>query len=196
MPTTRKNKTTPTPIKVGPNEAGKLPPQAVELEDSVLGGIMIEKNAYAMAADLLRPESFYKDQNRYIYEAMRSLAAKDEPIDALTVGEKLKAQGTLEQVGGVPYLFELTKKVGSTAHLLYHAKIVAQKATARDLIAMAARTEEAAFDETQDVDDLLQKAEADIFEISQRTQKRDVTQIDPVIGEAFERMRKASKKRE
>ena len=194
MPTTRKNKTTPTTvIKVGANEAGKLPPQAIELEDSVLGALMIEKNAYAMVADLLRPESFYKDQNRYIYEAMRSLAAKDEPIDALTVAERLKAQGTLEQVGGTMYLFELTKKVASTAHLQYHAKIVAQKATARDLIAMASRTEEAAYDETQDVDELLQKAEGDIFEISQRTQKRDVTQIDPIIDEAFERMRKASK---
>ncbi|MBQ9522623.1 MAG: replicative DNA helicase [Paludibacteraceae bacterium] len=194
MPTTRKNKTAPTTvIKVGANEAGKLPPQAIELEDSVLGAIMIEKNAYAMVADLLRPESFYKDQNRYIYEAMRSLAAKDEPIDALTVTERLKAQGTLEQVGGTMYLFELTKKVASTAHLQYHAKIVAQKATARDLIAMASRTEEAAYDETQDVDELLTKAEGDIFEISQRTQKRDVTQIDPIIDEAFERMRKASK---
>lgn len=179
--------------QVGANDLGKLPPQAPELEDSVLGALMIEKEAYAMVADLLRPESFYKDQNRLIFEAIRALAAKDQPIDVLSVAEKLKSQGTLVEAGGPLYLSELTRKVASTAHLHYHAQIVAQKATARELIAMAARIEESAYDETQDVDELMQEAEAGVFEISQRSQKRDVTQIDPVIGEAFERMRKASK---
>lgn len=188
---TNRRKTTSVPV-VGPNELGKLPPQAVELEDSVLGAIMIEKEAYSLVADLLRPESFYKDQNRIIYEAIRTLASKDQPIDILSVADKLKGLGTLEQAGGVTYLNELTRRVASTAHLHYHAQIVAQKATARDLIAMAARIEEQAYDETQDIDDLLQRAEAGVFEISQRSQKRDVTQIDPVIAEAFARMSKAS----
>ena len=179
--------------KVGPSEAGKLPPQALELEDAVLAALMLEKEAYATVADLLRPETFYRDQNRVIFEAIRALAAKDEPIDILTVAEKLKSQGTLEQAGGALRLAELTRSVSSAAHLYTHAQIIEQKATARDLISMASRIEEAAYDETQDVEELMQKAEADIFEISQRTQKRDVTQIDPVIGEAFQRMEKASK---
>lgn len=179
--------------QVGPNDLGKLPPQAIELEDSVLGAIMIEKDAYATVADLLRPESFYKDQNRLVFEAIRALAAKDQPIDVLSVAEKLKSQGTLNEAGGPIYLSELTRKVASTAHLHYHAQIVAQKATARELIQMASRVEESAYDETQDVEELMQAAESDIFEISQRAQKRDVTQIDPVIAEAFDRMRKASK---
>ena len=193
--TSRNNKRTPqtTIIKVGANEAGKLPPQALELEDSVLGALMIEKDAYGSVADLLRPEVFYKDQNRLVFEAIRALAAKDEPIDILSVGEKLKNQGTLEKAGGVVYLAELTRRIASTAHLRYHAQIIAQKATARDLIAMAAQIEEKAFDETQDIDDLMQEAEAGIFEITQRSQKRDVTQIDPVIEEAFKRMEKAAK---
>ena len=193
--TSRNNKRTPqtTIIKVGANEAGKLPPQALELEDSVLGALMIEKDAYGSVADLLRPEVFYKDQNRLVFEAIRALAAKDEPIDILSVGEKLKSQGTLEKAGGVVYLAELTRRIASTAHLRYHAQIIAQKATARDLIAMAAQIEEKAFDETQDIDDLMQEAEAGIFEITQRSQKRDVTQIDPVIEEAFKRMEKAAK---
>ena len=191
MPTPRKN-SNKTP-KVGPNDFGKLPPQAPELESSVLGALMIEKDAYATVADLLRPESFYKDQNRLVFEAIRALAAKDEPIDVLSVAEKMKSQGTLTEAGGVLYLNELSRMVASTAHLRYHAQIVAQKATARDLISMAARVEEQAYDETQDVDELMQQAEADIFEISQRAQKRDVTQIDPVIEEAFARIRKASK---
>ena len=172
---------------------GKLPPQAQELEDSVLGAIMIEKDAYGSVADLLRPEVFYKDQNRLVYEAIRALASKDLPIDILSVAEKLKNQGTLDQAGGAVYLADLTRRVASTAHLRYHAQIVAQKATARDLIAMAAQIEEKGFDETQDIEELMQEAEAGIFEISQRSQKRDVTQIDPVIEEAFKRMEKASK---
>lgn len=187
---TYKKETTP---KLGPNDMGKLPPQAVELEDSVLGALMIEKDAYATVAELLRPESFYKDQNRMVYEAIRALAAKDQPIDMLSVAEKLKSLGNLDKAGGAVYLSELTRKVASTAHLTYHAQVVAQKATARELIQMAARIEETAYDETQDVEDLMQVAESDIFEISQRAQKRDVTQIDPVIAEAFERMKKASK---
>ena len=193
--TTKNNKRTPatTIIKVGANDMGKLPPQAQELEDSVLGALMIEKEAYGMVADLLRPEVFYKDQNRVIYEAIRELASKDQPIDVMTVGEKLRSLGTLEKAGGAVYLAELSRRVASAAHLRYHAEIISKKATARDLIAMAAQIEEKGFDETQDIDELMQEAEAGIFEISQRSQKRDVTQIDPVIEEAFARMEKASK---
>ena len=193
MPTNTKRPSTPTPRKVGPNDMGKLPPQAPELEESILGALMIEKEAFAGVADLLRPECFYKDQNRLVYEGIAALASKEQPIDILSVAEKLKSLGTLEQAGGVMYLSELTRRVASAAHLRYHAQIVAQKATARELIRMATEIEELSYDETQDVDDLMQKAEADIFEISQRNQKRDVTQIDPVIAEAFERMRKAAK---
>jgi len=181
-----------TIIKVGANEAGKLPPQAQELEDSVIGALMIEKEAYGTVADLLRPEVFYKDQNRMVFEAIRELASKDQPIDVMTVGEKMKTQGTLEKAGGLVYLADLSRRVASAAHLRYHAQIIAQKATARDLIAMAAQIEEKAYDETQDIDDLMQEAEAGIFEITQRSQKRDVTQIDPVIEEAFKRMEKAA----
>lgn len=193
--TSRNSKRPPqtTIIKVGANDMGKLPPQAPELEDSVLGALMLEKEAYGSVADLLRPEVFYKDQNRLVYEAIRALAAKDEPIDVLSVGEKLRQQGTLEKAGGAVYLAELTRRVASTAHLRYHAQIIAQKATARDLIAMAAQIEEKAFDETQDIEELMSDAEAGIFEITQRSQKRDVMQIDPVIEEAFRRMEKAAK---
>ena len=189
----RKRTQTPTIIKVGANEMGKLPPQAQELEDSVLGALMIEKDAYGTVADLLRPEVFYKDQNRMVYEAIRELASKDQPIDIMTVGEKMRSQGTLDKAGGAVYLADLTRRIASTAHLRYHAEIISKKATARDLIAMAAKIEEKGFDETQDVDELMQEAEAGIFEISQRSQKRDVTQIDPVIEEAFKRMEKAAK---
>ena len=196
MPSTnansRKRRTEPTVIKVGANELGKLPPQAPELEESVLGALMIEKDAFGTVADLLRPESFYSDRNRHIFEAIRTLSSKEAPVDVLSVAEQLRTMGTLEQAGGVVYLSDLTRRVASAAHLRYHAQIVAQKATARDLITMACQIEEKGYDETQDVHDLMQFAESGIFEISQRTQARDVTQIDPVITEAFDRMRKAS----
>ena len=193
--TSKNNKRTQqtTIIKVGANEMGKLPPQAQELEDSVLGAIMIEKDAYGTVADLLRPEVFYKDQNRLVFEAIRELAAKDLPIDLLSVAEKMKSQGTLEIAGGAVYLADLTRRIASTAHLRYHAEIISKKATARDIIALEAQIEDKGFDETQDIDELMQEAESGIFEISQRAQKRDVTQIDPVIEEAFARMEKAAK---
>ena len=118
----------------------------------------------------------YKDQNRMVYEAIRELAGKDQPIDVMTVGEKLRSLGTLEKAGGVVYLAELTRRVASTAHLRYHAQVVAQKATARDLIAMAAQIEEKGFDETQDVEELMQEAEAGIFE-TKISRKLNVLQL-------------------
>ncbi len=193
MPTNKRKSSQPTIIKVGANEIGKLPPQALELEESVIAAMMIEKDAFNSVADLLHPESFYADKHRYIFEAIRSLSAKDAPIDVLSVAEELKLMGKLEQAGGIIYLSDLTRRVASAAHLQYHAKIVAQKATARDLITMACQIEEKGYDETQDVNDLVEEATAKIFEISQRSQKRDVTHIYPVITEAFERMHKAAK---
>ena len=156
------------------SEFGKLPPQALDMERSVLGGLMIEKNAYALVADLLRPASFYDEKHRYIYEAITALAMNDEPVDILMVTEKLKQQGTLEKAGNVDYLIELTHDVASTAHLRSHAQVVVQKATARELISMASEIERNAYDESQDVEFLMQSAEAAIFEISQRNQRREV----------------------
>ena len=189
---TKRKTTQPTIIKVGANELGKLPPQALELEASVIGALMIEKEAFSSVTDLLRPESFYSDQHRHIFEAVQALSAKDAPIDVLSVAEQLKQSGKLEQAGGVIYLSDLTRRVASAAHIRYHAQIIAQKATARDLITAACQIEEKGYDETQDVDELVEEATAKIFEISQRAQKRDVTHIYPVITEAFDRMHKAS----
>lgn len=182
------------PVVIAPNDMGKLPPQSLELEEAVLGAIMIQKDAFGTVSDLLRPESFNDARHNTIYQAIQSLAAVDHPIDALTVVEQLKTMAALEQAGGQAYVAQLTRKVASTAHLYRHAQILAQKATARDLISFAADIEERAYDDTQDVDELLQRAEAGVFEISQRQQKKDVTQIDPVISDAIRVMREASKK--
>lgn len=189
----RKNEPT-TPVVIAPNDQGKLPPQSIELEEAVLGAVMIQTDAFGMVSELLRPESFNTTRHNLIWQAIQSLAAADQPIDALTVVEQLKRMNSLEEVGGQIYIAGLTRKVASTAHLYRHAQILAQKATARDLIAFAAKIEEKAYDETQDVDELVQQAEAAVFEISERQQKKEVTQIDPVIHEAVNIIREAANK--
>ena len=191
-PRSRKKSETAAPVVIAPNDVGKLPPQSIELEEAVIGAVMIQKDAFGTVSDLLRPESFNTTKHNLIWQAIQSLAAADQPIDALTVVEQLKKMGALEDAGGQIYIANLTRKVASTAHLYRHAQILAQKATARDLIAFAADIEERAYDDTQDVDELLQLAEAGVFEISQRQQKKDVTQIDPVIIDAINVMREAS----
>ncbi len=186
---TRKSKDTYVPIQ--PNETGKLPPQAIELEESVLGAIMIEKDAYLVVAEILRPESFYKDAHQKIYTAIVSLAVRQDPIDMHTVTEQLRKSGTIDEIGGPYYIALLTAKVTSSAHLEYHARIVAQKYLARELIRISSDIQGRAFDDRTDVADLMQDAEGMLFEVSQRNLKRDVTQIDPIIEEAIKRIQDA-----
>ncbi|MDE6177425.1 MAG: replicative DNA helicase, partial [Paramuribaculum sp.] len=171
---------------------GKVQPQDRELEEAVLGALMLEKDAYTNVCDILKPESFYSPANRKIYEAIQSLGASQQPIDMLTVTDRLRHEGTLEEVGGPVFISELTARIASGANVETHARIVAQKYLARELISFATEIERKAFDESNDVDDLLQEAEGRLFEISQRNVKKDVTQIDPVIGQAIEQIQAAA----
>lgn len=171
---------------------GRQQPADTELEQAVLGALMLEKDAYTTVCDLLKPECFYEPVDRKIYEAIQHLGASQRPIDMLTVTEQLRADGTLEEVGGPAFVSSLTMRVASAANVEYHARIVAQKYLARELITFAAEIEKKAFDESNDVDDLLQEAEGRLFEISQRNVKKDVTQIDPVIGQAINQIQAAA----
>ena len=175
-------------------DVGKRPPQASELEEAVLGALMLEKDAYSIVSDILKPQSFYEHSHELIFTAIQNLALLQRPVDMLTVQEQLKKEGNLEEVGGVYYLAQLTGKVVSTAHLEYHARIVAQKFLARELIRFTSEIAGSAFDETIDVDDLMQEAEASLFEISQRNMKKDVMQINPIIHEAIELLNQAAKR--
>ena len=179
-----------TPVITDPS--GKLQPQAVELEEAVLGALMLEKDAYTIVSDLLTPESFYEPRYQKIYEAINQLGFNQRPIDMLTVTEQLRQNGTLEEVGGAVFITELTARVQSAAHIEYHARIIAQKSLARRLITFTSHVQTKAFDEANDIDDLLQEAEGALFEISQTQLKRDVTQIDPVIGEAISQIQLAA----
>lgn len=177
-------------------DIGKLQPQAKEFEEAVLGALMLEKDAYSVVSDILKAESFYETTHQLIYSAIVNLAGKQQPIDMLTVTEELRRAGELEQVGGPMYIAQLTEKVGSSAHIEFHARIIAQKYLARELISFSATVTNKAFDETSDVDDLMQEAESKLFEISQRNVKKDVTQINPVIKEAMDLLQIAANRPE
>lgn len=171
---------------------GRLLPQDKDIEEAVLGALMLEKDAYTMVCDILKPESFYEPSNQIIYEAIQALGAAQQPIDMLTVVEKLRQMDMLDKVGGPIFISELTSRIASGAHIDYHARIIAQKYLARELISFCANIESKAFDESNDVDDLMQEAEGKLFEISQRNVKKDVVQIDPVIEQAFNQIQAAS----
>ena len=174
------------------SEYGRLQPQATELEEAVLGALMIESDAYSLVSDILKPESFYEHRHQLLYKAITTLALQQKPVDILTVTEQLRSTGDLEEVGGPFYITQLSGKVASSAHIEYHARIIAQKHLARELITYTSNIQGKAFDETQDVDDLMQEAEGKLFEISQQNMKKDYTQIDPVIEDAYELLRKAA----
>ena len=147
---------------------GHVQPQALEFEEAVLGALMIEQDAYSQVSEILRPESFYDHRHQLIYEAIRTLNLQQKPVDILTVTEHLNTMGNLEEVGGPFYITQLSGKVASSAHIEYHARIIAQKFLARELITFTSLVQTKAFDTTVDVDDLMQEAEGKLFEISQQ----------------------------
>ena len=174
------------------NEFGKLQPQDLQVEEAVLGALMLERDAYSTVSDLLKPECFYDTANQAIYAAIVALATKQRPIDMLTVTEQLRNDGNLDTAGGPLRISELTGRVASAANVEYHARIVAQKYLARQLISFSSHIQSMAFDETIDVYDLMQEAEGRLFEISKHTLKRDVMQIDPIINQALAKMQEAA----
>ena len=151
-------------------------------QTKVLGALLLEKDAYSIVSDILKPECFYERAHELIFTAVRDLYMRQEPVDMITVTEQLKRMGALDEVGGAPYISELTSKVASTAHLEFHARIIAQKYLARELIRFTATIQDKAFDETVDVDDLMQEAEGSLFEISQTFTIRRFTNCTLLIS--------------
>lgn len=177
-----------------PEIAGRLVPRATDMEAAVLGALMLEKDAFSQVCDLLSPDSFYEPRHVAVYQAIQNLGLAQEPIDMVTVINELRKEDTLDKVGGPAFITGLTANVASAAHIEFHARIVAQKYLARQLISFATSVENEAFDESNDVDDLLQEAEANLFEISQRNLKGEAIQINPLLGKAVEQMQTASKR--
>ncbi|GAB4417118.1 MAG: replicative DNA helicase [Bacteroidia bacterium] len=168
--------------------AGKLPPQALDMEEAVLGALLLEKDALHRILDILKPDMFYKDANRYIYEAVLSLFQNSEPVDILTVKNTLRQQGTLDRSGGAFYLTELTARVASAANIEYHARVVAEKYILRQLIKISDAVVQEAYDETTDVFDLLDKAEQSLFEVSETNLRRNYMGMSELVIKTLERL--------
>jgi len=173
---------------------GKVPPQANDMEEAVLGAVMLEKEAVITILDILKPESFYKDSHQKIFKAISDLSSREFPVDLYTVTEELRAHNELDSVGGPVYLTQLTAKVVSAANVDYHARIVAQKYIQRELIRVSTEIQTRSFDDTYDVTELLDYSENALFQIAEGNIKREVAPINVVIKEAIREIEEAGKR--
>ena len=167
---------------------GKVPPQAKELEEAILGAIMLEKSAFDTVIEILKPECFYVDAHQKIFKAMQGLAIKSLPIDMLTVVEELKLREELEIVGGPYYVTKLTNSVVSSANIDAHSRIVLQKFIQRELIRISGEIIGDAYEDSTDVFDLLDNAEGKLFEITNNHLRKNFDDIDSVLVKTFNRI--------
>lgn len=170
--------------EVSPMAYGKIQPQALELEEAVLGAMMLDKDAIAIVLDILKPDSFYLEKHKVIYRSMLKLFEKSIPVDLLTVNEELRKSEELDVAGGTSYLVTLTNKIGSSANLEYHAKIIAQKHIQRELIRVSTSTISNAFEDTMDVFDMLDEAERGLFEITEQNLNRGFESVGALATKA------------
>ena len=175
------------------DSVGTVPPQAVELEEAVLGALMLEKDSIIAVQEYLTADAFYTEEHRIIYKAIEELSIAMKPIDFYTVTEQLKSQGQLRKVGGATYLAQLTQKVGSAANVEFHAKIIAQKFVQRELIRSATEIQKRSYDESTDVTELIGYAESEIFKVSEGHIKRAVQGAKDILRRALDQIEEASK---
>ncbi len=175
---------------------GKVQPQALPLEEAVLGAIMLDKDALSIVLDILRAESFYSDAHQAIFKSMLKLFEKTQPVDLLTVTEELKKAGDLEMIGGPYYLVELTNRVASAANIEYHARIIAQKHIQRELIRVSTGIIRDAYEDTTDVFQLLDDAEQGLFSITQQNLSRGYESMGALASRALKMLEELSQKEE
>ncbi|MDT7831715.1 replicative DNA helicase [Flavobacteriaceae bacterium S356] len=173
-------------------EKGKIPPQAVDLEEAVLGAMMIDKKGIDDVIDILHPDAFYEVKHQEVYRVIFELFQESKPIDLLTVSNQLKKNGKLDIVGGDFYLIRLTQKVASSAHIEFHARIILQKYIQRKLISISSDIIENAYDETSDVFDLLDNAEAKLFEVTQGNLKKSSEGAGDLVKQALKKIQDIS----
>ncbi|MCX6743392.1 MAG: replicative DNA helicase [Candidatus Parcubacteria bacterium] len=166
----------------------KLPPQNIEAEQSLLGSLLIDKDAIIRIADIVGPEDFYHDKHKIIFEAILDLFRKREPIDLLTLSNRLIDKDQLETIGGRTYLASLSNAVPTSSHVVNYAEIVQKKATLRNLISAASEITKIGYDQEEEVVDLLDRAEQRLFSVSQGHQKQMFVPINSILNETFERI--------
>lgn len=166
-----------------------IPPQNIEAEQSVLGSLLIDKDALVKIADILEPKDFYKEKHGMIFKSMLDLYEKKEPIDLLSLGNRLEEKKQLEKIGGKSYLIKLARLTPTSAHIVIYAKIVQKKATLRKLINAATEITELGYqEEVEDLSQLLDRAESLLFAVSQKYLKQNFVSIQNVLTEAFDRI--------
>jgi replicative DNA helicase len=179
------SKGTPT---AGKNQFGKIPPQARDLEEAILGALMLEKDALSAVIDILKPEIFYSEANQLIFKSIQKLFEISEPVDILTVTQQLRKMGSLEKVGGAMYISELTNRVGSAANIEYHARIIQQKYIMREMIRIAGEVERDAYEETTDVFDLLDTTEKQLFSVAEGNIRRSYDDMATIIAKSIKQI--------
>jgi len=177
-----------SPLDISTMMFGKVPPQARELEEAVLGAIMLEKTAFDTVVEILKPECFYVESHQRIYLAMQSLAQKSQPIDMLTVVEELRFREELEMTGGPYYVTRLTNAVVSAANIEAHARIILQKFIQRELIRISGEIITDSYEDSTDVFDLLDDAESKLFEITNNHLRKNFDTIDQVLVKTIQRI--------
>ncbi|WP_422105047.1 replicative DNA helicase [Winogradskyella sp.] len=175
-------------------EKGKIPPQAIDLEEVVLGAMMIDKKGVDEVIDILSPDAFYLEKHKHIFEAIFKLFENSEPVDLLTVSSQLKKDEKLDVIGGDFYLISLTQRVSSSAHIEFHARIILQKYIQRSLIKISNEIIEEAYDETKDVFDLLDNAEAKLYEVTQGNVKKSTETAQSLVIQAKKKIEEISNK--
>ncbi|HEU5147498.1 MAG TPA: replicative DNA helicase, partial [Chryseosolibacter sp.] len=181
----KSNKLVPRDIS---ESLGKLPPQARDLEEAVLGALMLEKNALNAVVEFLKPEHFYVDAHREIYQAIIDLFKASEPVDMRTVVNQLRKNGKLELAGGAYIIAELTAKVSSAANIEYHARVIIEMAIKRDLIQIASQIQHDAYEDTTDVFELLDRTEQSVFEISDSNLKKNYDNMRNLMARAIQEL--------
>jgi replicative DNA helicase len=166
----------------------KMPPQNSEAEESVLGSIIIDNNALVKVADIISPDDFYLPKHRYIYEAIFDLYIKNAPIDILSLSNRLEEKKLLDEISGVSFLTSLVNKTPTSAHIIHYANIIHQKKILRDLIAASYKISELGWNESEDINDVVDKAEQVIFAISQKSVSQDFVALKNELTKAFERI--------
>ncbi len=175
-------------MKISTKLADRLPPQNIEAEQSVLGALMIDKNAIIKVADFLEAKDFYRPNHQKIYEAMIDIYSRKEPIDILSVSSRLKEKNILEEIGGIACLTSLVNAVPTASHIIHYAELVHSKRILRDLISTSYEIAEIGFNEKENVENILDLAEQKLFQISNRGVKRQFCHLKEELGHAFERM--------
>ncbi len=175
-------------IELAPGVEAKVPPQNLEAEASLIGSILIEKDAIIKVADIVSTEDFYVDRNAIVFSAILDLYEQRQPLDLLTLANRLREVGELDRIGGSSYLAELTSAVPTAAHVEQYARIVAHKATLRRLIGAAGSITNLGYDENTPLEHLLDKAEQTIFDVSQKNLKQNFIPINSILADSFDRL--------